>query len=236
MKLVLLTLALLSCAQAAVITGSGVLATNTSAATDRALPTGANTDWGFWNPGNATLVGSMNATNTSNAGNQAFTVTPIFPSGATGNVTFVRSSTSAFANTYFSYGNGDSPISANDAQFAGVFNGQPGSGGVNSGIQMSLTGFTGPTTIQLWVYAFQSTAQLTALVNNASSSFTAANVIDTVGTKPTTLFTFNFIPDSASDVGNFRYITTSVADSTSGNAGFVAVALTLIPELSSVAL
>lgn len=235
MKLVLVHLALLSCAHAAVITGSGALATNTTTATDRLLPNGATADWGFWNPGNGTLVPSMNATNTSNAGSQVFTVTAVTAIGAPIEANSVRSSTSG-ANTYFSYSNGGSPLSASDVQFGGVFNGQIGTNGINSGIQMSLTGFTAPTTIQLWVYAYEATAQLTALVNDTASSFTATNVSDTAATKPTTLFTFTFTPDSASDVVKFRYIMSSVDDASVGNAGFVAVALTPIPEPSSVAL
>jgi len=235
MKLVLLSLALLPCGHAAVLTGSGALATNTSTATDRTLPGASNADWGFWHPENTNLVSSMNATNTSNAGSQVFAVTAITANGAPTNASSVRSSTSG-SNAYFSYGNGGNPLSRSDVQFGGVFNGQTGTTGINSGIQMSLTGFTTPTTIQLWVYAYEATAQLTALVNDTASSFTTATVSDVAATKPTTLFTFTFTPDSASDVVKFQYIMTGVDDAASGNAGFVAVALTPIPEPSSVAL
>jgi hypothetical protein len=190
------------------------------------LPAGANTDWGYFNSG-ADVVASINASNTSDlTGTRTFTVTPA------GTATNVRGSTT-LGDTRFSYTNGTDPISSGTQRVGGVFSSTTGPSGEGSGVQLTVSSFSGTSLIELYTYEFRASGTLSVFLNGgADPAYT--QVITTGsddGTKDGYKFSFTFTADSLTDTLRFQYIMDdAVGDNGSSNLGFQAIAISPIPE------
>lgn len=233
-----LLLASISTSNAASVVGNITTAPNSTTGTAQTLPSGANTDWGYYQQTGtpSPTVTSFNATNTSSDGARTFTVTTLNGGSLRGPA--APSTGSPFS--YFDFGNGTTPGTGDNVQPSGIFNSQLGSGGVTAGagVQLSLTGFTGQSVIQLWAFAFQSTGQLEVFINGSGTAAFSQSISGAApsGGKDASLVTLNFTPDSASDVIEIRYKLSSTSDNTNGHVGIQAVAISPIPEPASFAL
>ncbi len=231
MKFALFGIALLSSAHGATLSGTFSAATNTSAATAAVLPSGTvadNTDWGYFTPPTG-AVSSINPSNTSSAGPRTFTVTGL------GTTTDVRGSTTNTTG-FYKYSNGQSPVSNTVGfQLGGVFNAATGPAGVTAGagVQMTAGAFAVPSLIQLYVYNFNATGVFTAYVNNVATY--TQTIADVSGAKAGYLFNLTFTPDTLADQIRFEYVMTAQSNN-AANVGFQAIAISPIPETSSVAL
>lgn len=231
--------ALSSGAHAATLTGSGAAASNNSTGAARLLPSGTDTDWGYWHQSGTPepTVTSFNATNTSNTGGRLFTVTTL----GGGNLRGPGTPSSGSPESFFDFTNGTPPAAptANAARPSGIFNSQLGLGGANAGagLQLSLTGFDTQSLIQIWTFGFHATGSFEVFLNGSSVPVFSQSVVSTSVSngKEAYLFSLDFTPDSPTDVVDIHYFMTDQAD---GNAhvGFQTVAISPIPEPSSLAL
>ena len=231
-------LASVSASHAASVLGSVSAAPNSTTATAQTLPSGTDTDWGYYQQTGtpSPTVTYFDAANSSNTGGRSFTVTAV--NGGTLRGPGTPDTSSPFS--YFDFANGTSPGTGDNVQPTGIFNSVLGTTGVNSsaGVQLSLTGFTGQSVIQLWTFAFQSTGLLEVFINGSDTVEFSQSISGAVpqGGKDASLVTLDFTPDSALDTVEIRYRLTSTLDATNGHVGFQAVAISPIPEPASLAL
>lgn len=232
----LLFVASLHFSQAATLQVSGAAAPNSTTGTSLLLPSGANTDWGYFSRSGASgATSTFNANNTSSDGARVFTVTAV----NSGNVRGPTDTTVGAALSYFDFTNGTSTVSTTDARPTGVFNSQLGSDGVTAlaGVQLNLTGFTTQSQIQIWTFGYNATGLFEVFVNGAAASFSESVSTGNPGNgKGARLFTLDFTPDSSTDFIDIRYTMTATTDTSSGHVGFQAVAIAPIPEPAAVSL
>lgn len=222
---------------AATVVASGAAAPNVSAATSALLPSGTNTDWGFfYRNGGSGATSSFSATETSNTGGRAFTVTAV--NG--GNVRGPSEVVTGAPHSYFDYTNGTTLEIGNDSRPTGVFNSGTGSVGAGNlaGVQMRLDGFSTQSLIQIWTFGYNATGNFQVFINgNAVAAFSESVMTGNPGNgKEARLFTLDFTPDSVTDFIDIRYTMTAAQDATNGHVGFQAVAISPIPEPTAVSL
>lgn len=211
---------------AATLTVVGTPATAGSAI----LPSTPGTDWGLWAAG--TNPSPATASITSTAGTRTFAVTTV---GGTGTPT-TRGSAS-LASTGFTFSNGDTSPSGSGTQVGGVFNTSGvGENTLGTGVALSLTSFTTPVRIQLYTYVFQAAGALSVYLDGNSTAIYSNTFASSSGGKPGYVYTFDYIPDSPSSTLRFEQIKTVSNDVVSSNVGFLGIAITPIPEVSSLAL
>lgn len=222
-------------ARAATLFVSEGAAPNSTTGTSLSLPSGADTDWGYWHRQDSTGVSSFGATNTSNEGDRGFSVSTI----GGGNVRGPGNLVTGAPFSYFDFTNGTSTGNTTATRPSGVFNTQLGSGGVTAGagLQLSLTGINTQSLIHIWTLGFQATGSFEVFLNGSSTPAFSQSVTSTSVTngKQAYLFTLDFTPDSATDVLNIRYVMTAQTD-VNAHVGFQAISISPIPEPASLAL
>lgn len=232
-------LAISATAHAATVTGSYTAAPNATPETSYLLPSGTDTDWGYFNQAGSPTVAvtSYNANNTSSTGPRTFTASVLNGGNVRGPADIVKGA----PFSYFDFTNGDPTISGTDIRPSGIFNSVLGASGVTAGagIQTTLTGFTTQSLISVWVYNFSAKGTFDVFING-TLSYTETVAIPTANPtdgKAGYLFSLNFTPDSASDSVNIQYRMTDRLE-TDGNAhvGLQAIAISPIPEPASLAL
>jgi hypothetical protein len=228
---------------AATLSGTYGAAPNNTADSPYLLPSGPNTDWGYWNRDN-TGTPSQAATNTSSdpSGSRTFTVVPLNGGSLRGPASASTGSPVGF----FNYTNGtspDRPTSDTISSFrpSGVFNSQLGPSGITaeSGLQTTLTGFSTQSLISVWVFNFSAKGVFEVFVNG-TLSFTQDVAIpesNPAGGKAAYLFNLDFTPDNPEDQVNIRYrMTDRVSTEDNSHVGLQAISISPIPEPSSLAL
>lgn len=215
---------------------SNIPAPNATAASSYTLPTGTNTDWGYFNQLGTPdpTVTSFSATNTSTADTRNFTVTALNGGSVRGPGNLITGA----PHSYFDFDNGDPSASVigTGVRPSGIFNSQLGSDGAtaNAGLSLLLSGFSTQSLIQLWTYGYNVTGTLQAYVDGSLvSSYSLTDIVsENPGDgKTARIFTFDFTPESTSSSVEFRYFMTSASVDTSyAHVGFQAVAISPIPE------
>jgi hypothetical protein len=228
---------------AATLSTTFAAAPNSGSDTPYLLPSGANTDWGYWNRGNSN-TSSQAATNTSSdpSGTRTFAVVPLNGGSVRGPGT--PSSSSPFS--FFNYTNGTTPDAPDGDTLAsyrpsGVFNSQLGPSGINAqaGLQTTLSGFSTQSLISVWVFNFSAKGVFEVFING-TLNFTQEVEIPASNPsqgKAAYLFNLDFTPDSSGDEVNIRYrMTDRISTDDNAHVGFQAIAISPIPEPASLAL
>lgn len=229
----LILIALTGLTQAATLTGTVTGASNTSTT----LPSGANTDWGYWIKSETAVPGPLNATNTSSTGTRTFSVSTFNGGSLRG-----PSNPSTGSPLHLiSFDNGEDPVSASDLKPTGLFNSQLGSGGATAGagLQLSVTGMATQSLINLWLFNYGAAGEVEVFLNGSETALYTTPIAfngNGTGGKATTLLSLNFTPDSESDSLLIRYRMTSASDTTSGHVGLQTITIAPVPEPTAAAL
>lgn len=153
--------------------------------------------------------------------------------GTTGNL----QGSATLGSGFFNYTNGTSPVSLGTAaKFGTAFNTALDS--VDTGMRFTVTGDPlNVYRVSVWATGFNGQGTLVASLNGATNIHLATQTF--VNGKAPVLFTFDFQPDSATDLLNLSYTLTTDTPNGSGTTGsnshvaIQAVTVAIIPEASS---
>ncbi len=107
------------------------------------------------------------------------------------------------------------------------------------GVKFTVTGGTALAPgefyrVSIWATGFEATGVLTATLANATTITLESQAYST--TKTPTLFTIDFLPDSATDLLGINYATKNSASGASSHVGIQAVSIIVVPEPATAAL
>jgi len=224
---------------AAVLLGSvNTTPGNTTAGTAIDLTATGTTNWAAWDiQASAGATTPRAPTNTLgpalSPGTAGYISALTGVGGATGNL----QGSATLGSGFFNYTNGVSPVSLGAAaKFGTAFNTTLDT--VGTGMSFTVTG--DPTKVyrvSVWATGFNGQGTLIASLNGATNIQLATQTF--VNGKAPVLFTFDFQPDSATDLLNLSYTLTTDTPNGSGTTGsnshvaIQAVTVSVIPEPSS---
>jgi hypothetical protein len=234
MKKLLSILACLGCGAvppgyAAVLTGS----VNVNPPTSVNLTTDGSLDWAIWNTTSSTALASIGATNAKSGEPSLFSaITPYATTAVATN--FVRGV--GGATQLYSYTDGISPTSQTNSALGFVANSTLATAG--RGVQLSITGDPAQVyRVDIWTVGFAGQGEMRASLNGATPVTLLSEIFGTSGTnKASNLFTFEFQPDSVSDLLNVSFHLRANDIGANGHVGIQAITVTAVPEPAALAL
>ncbi|TLD71755.1 hypothetical protein FEM03_06345 [Phragmitibacter flavus] len=129
----------------------------------------------------------------------------------------------------FSYSDGNSPTSLTNLPQSLVFNSSLDAGGLNRGVQLSLSGDPAQEyLVSVWATGFNAQGTMTATLNGATAVTLQSQEYS--NSKQPTLFTFTFRPDVVGDLLNLSYVMTTDTTGTNSHVGIQAVTVSVVPE------
>jgi hypothetical protein len=213
-------------AHAAVLSLESVTRVAATPSTAADLTSVGTLDWAYWNSIGTSLANPLAPTNEKVGGT---IIGSLRTDDGMGNL---RGSSSTVAQTY-SWTDGTSPATGASTSLALTFNNLIGSNNLNKGIGISLPGSTSADRYAfLYFGGFAATGRLTLSLPGAIPV-----IYDTpaygAGPKGNDIFVVRYRPDNPADQLSANFIMTSTTDATNGHVGAQAVAISNVPEPTS---
>tara|TARA_R110002050_G_scaffold69452_1_gene150267 strand:+ start:117 stop:875 length:759 start_codon:yes stop_codon:yes gene_type:complete len=199
-------------------------------ATSVTFSSGDTVDWAIWDTTDSTAVGSISSTNTQSGGAGLISaITPFSTVSASPNtIRGVGGTTQEF-----SYSNGTSPTAQSNASLGFVANSTLATAG--RGVQLSIIGDPGQLyQVNVWTVGFAGQGEMRASLHNASTVVLSSEAFGSNGVnKASNLFSFEFMPDSISDLLTLSFHLQASGIGANGHVGIQAVTISAVPEPAS---